>query len=205
MVSFSHFKVTKTFMSVTFILVTGCRPHNVNFYSLENRGGIFYSTVTDRPYNGDCTDNGKYEGHMVHGKRVGIWKEYMHPSMRVFIEYDSFSDGVLNGVKRIYSPAGHISATVEYRNGVRHGDSTRYDTIGNPTVIIELQNGQESGRYISFYPSGQRKEVGQLLNGYRDGRWTFYSDRGNEVSTVNYRQGFVDSILELMEADSMSR
>jgi antitoxin component YwqK of YwqJK toxin-antitoxin module len=109
---------------------------------------------------------------------LDIKREY-HPNAQVK-SVGSYSKGVKEGVHRIYTLEGDVSASKIYSNGKVIGDG-----------IVDAE-GRRQGPWKEFYETGELRSEGKYKDGGREGDWVFYYRDGKEEQRGAYHKGKPD-------------
>lgn len=107
------------------------------------------------------------KGVFINSKKNGLWRKYVWATggNRLFIE-ESYNNGLLHGVRRIFDISGKEI---------------------NTTIFIE-----GTGRYREYYTgTDQILMEGVLLKGKKEGAWVYYSKAGNCQKIENHKNGIL--------------
>jgi len=103
------------------------------------------------------------------GKRTGKWIEYQTNSSKLK-EEGNYSNGLKNGLFKIYN---------------RRGDLDRIETYKNGELVLEDDN-QILDVKREFGADGKVKSIGSFSNGKKQGIFREYDDAGNIISSSIY-------------------
>ena len=169
-------------------------------------------TGTWKFYNAE----GKLEqaGSYLNGRIDGTWRWY-YPSGELLREEDYFQ-GRRDGTYTEYTRTGEIIAQGTYADGERNGDwkiktgdNTEEGTYllglrdgpwrswypnGKPRFRGEFKQGEPEGRHTFYYENGRPREDGYYKNGFRTKTWKKYSEEGEVLLTITYRDDVETSI-----------
>ena len=155
------------------MLVVGCSsPEPINYETtLIERGRVFYTKDTDKPYSGPVFSLHKdgrkhWEGTLKDGKRDGKWwKEYE------------------NGKKDVQ---------IIYKDGKRHGLYNQWRENGQKWSEKKYKVGVPDGIHTWWYSNGQMREEGTFKDGEKDGKWTEWSggEADGYVVPLPYHKSF---------------
>ena len=137
----------------------------LNNYKFFSGRYIEYETnIKGKEYNG-YSDNVRYEGGIIKGKRNGKGKEYGEYGglIKGNISYDLEN---LNGLIKKYYYDGTIEFEGEYLNGKRNGKGKEYNEYGNLIFEGEYLDGKRNGKGKE-YSSFKLIFEGEYLNGNR--------------------------------------
>ena len=170
----------KTLLIITaLMLVVGCgssekepEKEPINYETtLIERGRVFYTKDTDKPYSGPVFSLHKdgrkhWEGTLKDGKRDGKWwKEYE------------------NGKKDVQ---------IIYKDGKRHGLYNQWYENGQKWSEKKYKDGVPDGIHTWWYSNGQMREEGTFKDGEKDGKWTEWSggEADGYVVPLPYHKSF---------------
>jgi len=160
--------------------------------------------------------SGKLEqaGSYINGRIDGTWRWY-YPAGELLREEDYFQ-GRRDGTYTEYTRTGEIIASGTYADGERNGvwkittgDNAEEGTYllglrdgvwrswypnGKPRFKGEFRQGNPEGRHTLYYDNGRPKEDRYYKNGFRTRTWKKYSEEGEVILTITYRDDIETSI-----------
>ena len=123
----------------------------------------------------------KVNRYNTKGKRTGKWIEYQGNSKKLK-EEGNYSNGLKNGLFKIYN---------------RRGDLDRIETYKNGELVLEDSN-QILDVKKELGADGKVKSIGSFSNGKKQGIFREYDENGNIISSSIYKEdikvaeGFID-------------
>lgn len=110
------------------------------------------------------------EGKVVNKRFEGEWK-YYHEDSPAIMTLESYVDGKLNGVRKVFYISGKLAEETTYVNGVKEGPYKNY--AENDVVMEETfyKNDEYNGKAIFRTPTGQIASQGLYQNGKKVGMW----------------------------------
>lgn len=157
--------------------------------------------------------NGKIEqkGKFSKGKLVGKWIWYYESGAIHREEY--YRKGKEDGEFTEYDELGNILTKGTYINGLRDGDW--FYQVGDHTEKGKYVDGEKDGEWIHYYDNeqinfigsykngkaidkhiyyhynGKKKWTGSYNLGKKEGNWTRYSETGEKLITLNFRNNIL--------------
>lgn len=110
------------------------------------------------------------EGKVVNKQFEGDWK-YYHEDLPSIMTLEPYSNGKLNGVRKVYYKSGEIAEETTYKNGIKNGAYKSYAENG---VILEetiYKKGDYDGPAIYRNVDGQISAQGLYKNAKKIGIW----------------------------------
>ena len=118
------------------------------------------------------------EGREVNKVRQGEWKFY-HPDGKTIMSVESYRDGKITGVRKVYFPTGKIAEETTYVNGVKQGPYKKYTEKGLVLEEAVYVKDQFHGAATYRNDAGEVVSTGKYKNGRKEGIWKFY--KGGKV------------------------
>jgi antitoxin component YwqK of YwqJK toxin-antitoxin module len=115
------------------------------------------------------------EGKMIKKNRVGTWYYYASNGKTIILE-ETYKNGLLDGVVKIFYKDGILTEESYYKSGKRHGSSKRYTSEGKMISNIPYFKGKVHGKVFYYDNHGVIRETGHYDMEKRVGRWEFYID-----------------------------
>ena len=112
-------------------------------------------------------------GHLLNGKKDGIWRTYYENGMLSRVE--EYNIDQLNGMVLIFETNGMIQKEQYMKNGVLDGELHDYSRGGMMKTDERYKNGLLNGWRRVFAQDGTMQEEGGWKNGKRDSinRWSY--------------------------------
>ena len=110
------------------------------------------------------------EGNVVNKKFEGEWK-YYHENSPSLMTIEFYSDGKLEGVRKVFFASGKIAEETTYSSGIKNGSSKKYTETG---IVIEestFVNGQYDGLALFKSSDGQIVAKGMFKTGKKVDVW----------------------------------
>lgn len=127
------------------------------------------------------------EGSVSNGSKDGNWVTY-HTKNGIPATITGYSNGVKNGSFVKINDRGNFEEIASFSNGELNGLRKIFDR----TRVIEESNykgGKLDGSRKLFYKGGEVKEEGIFKNGQRDGVAKWYDEEGNVTIEMKYDNG----------------
>ena len=109
-----------------------------------------------------------------------------HLSTGSIKEIVPYSNGMRNGITKVYNPVGEIIARENYVNDQLHGESITYGYLGNVQREENYFYGHEDGIWRSYYADGTLQSE-TLYELGRKVRTLEYNKEGQYEKTVTHR------------------
>ncbi|WP_163218963.1 toxin-antitoxin system YwqK family antitoxin [Bacteroides sp. 224] len=136
---------------------------------------------------------GYIKGVFINGKKEGLWTKYISDyfegkyDTRKVIE-ESYKDGVLHGVRKVYELNGEQLDKTIFVNGTGCYNDYYYDT-GKRAVLGHLVYGKPHGEWIYYNKMGNVIRKEQYKHGLFHGDLTIYDNSGNLIFETNFKNG----------------
>jgi len=109
----------------------------------------------------------KEKGVFKEGCKHGLWKTF-YKNKKVKIE--NWNHGLIYGPYKVFNTQGKLLYEMEFsKNG-----TSRYKDY--------------------YYKTGRLKVEGNYTKGRKEGKWLYYSENGETIKTINYKQGTPNSV-----------
>ncbi|AWI27254.1 hypothetical protein HYN49_09520 [Flavobacterium pallidum] len=135
----------------------------------SENGKVAYTTLLDR--KGFVVSEGK----TVNKLNEGEWKYYLEESKEL-ITQEFYTNGKLNGVRKVFFPGGIIAEETTYKDGVKNGSYKKYTEKGAVLEESNFKNGKYDGVAIFRDGAGVIVSKGPFVKGEKKGMWEFYKD-----------------------------
>ena len=123
------------------------------------------------------------EGKVVDKKFEGLWT-YYHEDSKQIMTSEVYSNGKLNGVKKVFYANGKIAQETLYKNGLKDGFDKRYAENGIVIEDCNYKNNEFDGIAIFKSPSNVTVAKGLFAKGKKIGIWEFNTN--GKISKENY-------------------
>lgn len=173
-------------ISLTVILITlvGCTRKKSSITVTNEQGDITEIYEINKK---DSTKQGDYLMFADSGDTI-VWAQY--------------SNGILNGERRVYFENGNPQVIEHYENGIHQGLYQAFFEDGKVELQGNYVNGNMEGEWRGFYDNGQLKEVVQFRASNENGAFTEYHPNGNLKAKGAYIDGDNEhGLLELYDED----
>ena len=125
----------------SFSVVGNCEKVKMN--DLTERGGIYFKKSSEIPFTGEL--EGRYQGRMLDGKRVGLWLTYS-PEGNLWFK-KTYVNGIIDGMSFMYHMNGQLRSKSLHNMGVELS-TEEYDKKGKLRFKLEFEKDQ-NGKIIS--------------------------------------------------------
>lgn len=123
--------------------------------------------------------------------KQGLYTSYHKNGQQKMIV--NYIKGKKEGTGQIYTEAGKLRETAEFKNGQLNGLRHLYNDSTKQIIIVEnYKNNNFEGEYLSYHPNGKPKQKGQYVNNKMSGLWNYYYLNGNIKETVNFKNNVED-------------
>jgi antitoxin component YwqK of YwqJK toxin-antitoxin module len=160
----------------------------------DTKAGTVIATREFNPKDNSCytifynqKGNKVSEGKLVNKLYEGEWK-YYHEDSKQIMTLELYSNGKLNGLRKVYYPSGKIAEEANYMDGKRDGIYKKYTETG---VILEeslYKNGEFDGLAIFKSPENKVVAKGMFIKGKKEGIWEMINEKGVLVKTNMSKQ-----------------
>ena len=110
------------------------------------------------------------EGNVVNKKFEGEWK-YYHENSPSLMTTEFYSDGKLEGVRKVFFASGKIAEETTYSSGIKNGSSKKYTETGIVLEESTFVNGQYDGLALFKSSDGQIVAKGMFKSGKKVDVW----------------------------------
>ncbi len=145
----------------------------------------------------------EYRGQYFNKLREGTW--YFYSAEGYPLSRETYSHGVLHGIRQILFEDGHVYEATTWVDGLREGPYIRYFISGTKQVESAYHKDELHGRFREWGSDGGLILDGTYDNGTRVGTWKVrYLDAGNLKSTIIYdNHGIVQNRAEADSIESL--
>jgi antitoxin component YwqK of YwqJK toxin-antitoxin module len=157
------------------LFLVSCSEREVEWSELNERQGIYYAPLEDKPYSGKVITihdghPAAINGYVKNGRRDGLWRQW-------------------------WSVSGQLSSEETYINGKRDGLSRLWYMNGSLQLVGAYVNGKKDGLFRQWWESsGQLFSEKTYVNGERDGLWRWWHDNGSLQLESTYVNGQVSGL-----------
>lgn len=124
------------------------------------------------------------EGLTVDRVNEGQWK-YYHEDLPDIMTTETYKNGKLEGVRKVFFRGGAIAEECTYLNGKKNGKYRKYTEKG---IVLEesvYKNDQPEGPAVYRDSEGNIAAQGNYVNGAKKGMWKV-RDENNKMTDVKY-------------------
>ena len=172
----------RTFLAVALCstMFLGC-AQQLEFYELEEKGGIFFERKTGLPYTGTVVEHSD-KGHLLrnlnllNGKKEGIQRFYWNSGKRKLSV--NYVEGKRNGLYESFHPTGKPEIKVQYEKDQRVGLLEEFYLDGTLRSRLHYLSGRRQGLQEVFYKEGNHLSIGQYNDDRRIGIWKKFTKAG---------------------------
>ena len=146
-----------------------------------------------------CTDE-KYVGSLQDypGEKEGLVKAYAETGD--LYEEGEFTQGALNGFRKIYFPSGQLMIQETYSLGEHEGLYVKYYENGNKKVEGTYDEGSMEGIWKTYYEDGALKDEVSMHENLENGPFKEYHKNGKQKALGEYKDGeFEQGPLQLFD------
>lgn len=125
------------------------------------------------------------EGKVVNKQFEGEWK-YYHEDLPSVMTSEPYTNGKLNGVRKVFYKSGEIAEETSYKDGIKNGPYKSYAENG---IVLEesiYKNGQYDGKATYKSVDGQLAGQGLYKNGKKVGMWKILEKGKLKDVNMNY-------------------
>jgi antitoxin component YwqK of YwqJK toxin-antitoxin module len=143
----------------------------------DTKAGTVIATREFNPKDNSCytifynqKKNKVSEGKVVDKQFEGEWK-YYHEDLPLIMTLEYYSNGKLNGVRKVFYKSGELAEETTYKNDVKNGIYKSYAENGVVLEESNYKNGQYDGKAIFRTTDNQIASEGVFKNGKKVGIW----------------------------------
>lgn len=123
------------------------------------------------------------EGVIDNKKYQGQWR-YFHKNSPSVMTIENYTDGQLNGVRKVFFPNEVLAEETNFVKGVKEGVSKKYNKKGILLEEFSYSKGEIDG-VINYYDiKGDLIIKGQYKKGLAVGMWSYFKD-GQKIKEVS--------------------
>ncbi|MDV6170107.1 hypothetical protein R1T16_16835 [Flavobacterium sp. DG1-102-2] len=119
------------------------------------------------------------EGKEVNKLKEGEWKFYAEGTEKL-LSTEPYTGGKINGVKKVYFPAGNLAEEAVYVNGIKEGTYKQYNEKGTILEESTYKNDILDGPVTFRNAHGEVVSKGQFVANKKAGKWQFF-EKGKMV------------------------
>lgn len=149
-------------------------------YFDDTKAGTIIATRDFSKSDGSCyavffdqKGNTVSEGKLLNKIPDGTWK-YYHLESKTVMTIESYKNGKLDGVKKIFYNNSTLAEETNYTLGVKNGVAKTFAENGKPLDVHTYKNGQFHGLATYYDGNGTKMYEGNYANGKREGLWKFF-------------------------------
>lgn len=149
-------------------------------YFDDTKAGTIIATRDFSKSDGSCyavffdqKGNTVSEGKLLNKIPDGTWK-YYHLESKTVMTIESYKNGKLDGVKKIFYNNSTLAEETNYTLGVKNGVAKTFAENGKPLDVHTYKNGQFQGLASYYDGNGNKIYEGNYANGKRVGLWKFF-------------------------------
>jgi antitoxin component YwqK of YwqJK toxin-antitoxin module len=113
------------------------------------------------------------EGKVVNKLHEGVWK-YYHLNSDIVMTLENYKNGKLDGVRKVFYPAGELAEETTYINGIMEGPHKKYAVNGKLLESVTYKKGEIDGIATFYDGNGNIVSKGPFANGVKNGLWEFF-------------------------------
>ncbi|MGV3697157.1 toxin-antitoxin system YwqK family antitoxin [Flavobacterium sp.] len=110
------------------------------------------------------------EGRVVNKQFEGDWK-YYHEDLPSVMTLEPYTNGKLNGVRKVFYKSGEIAEETTYKAGIKNGAYKSYAENGIVLEESNYKNGQYDGPAVYRTVDNQVSGQGVYKDGKKVGKW----------------------------------
>jgi antitoxin component YwqK of YwqJK toxin-antitoxin module len=110
------------------------------------------------------------EGKVLNKQFEGEWK-YYHEDSPAIMTLEKYTNGKLEGVRKVFYKSGKITEETTYKNGIKNGVYKSYAENGTVLEETTYKNGEYDGLAIFRTPDNKIAGKGVFKNGKKVGMW----------------------------------
>jgi antitoxin component YwqK of YwqJK toxin-antitoxin module len=149
-------------------------------YFDDTKAGTIIATRDFSKSDGSCyavffdqKGNTVSEGKLLNKIPDGTWK-YYHLESKIVMTIESYKNGKLDGLKKIFYNNSTLAEETNYTLGVKNGVAKTFAENGKPLDVHTYKNGQFQGLASYYDGNGNKIYEGNYANGKRVGFWKFF-------------------------------
>jgi len=161
----------------------------------DTKAKTIIATREFNPTNNSCytvfynqKNNKVSEGKLINKIYEGEWK-YYHEDSPLIMTRELYTNGKLNGIRKVFYKSEKIAEETTYRNGVKEGSYKKYAENG---IVLEesiYKNNQYEGLAIFRDAENVVTAKGLFKNGKKAGMWEFTKEGKTTIQNMDKPQG----------------
>ncbi|MEL6719235.1 MAG: toxin-antitoxin system YwqK family antitoxin [Bacteroidota bacterium] len=173
----------RTFLFAILILTLAANCGGLELVVEKNEEGVVLEEYTVKPKSQE--KEGLYKSFDTNGR---------------LIEEATYTDGKLNGERRLYYESGKVESIETYEKGTFNGRFLSFFEDGKVQLQGEYVNDNMEGEWTAYYENGQIKEIVQFEHNNENGPFIEYHEDGNLKAKGSYLNGDKEhGLLELYD------
>ncbi len=108
--------------------------------------------------------------------------------------YFQISNGLLNGLAKVWHKNGKLSVEANFNNGLQVGRMNQWYANGQLQTEMNYKNDTLNGPYRMWHEDGQLWFEHNIKNGLTDGLQRYWYENGQLQSEENYKNGIRDGL-----------
>jgi hypothetical protein len=190
-----------SFSLVGFQMVSDGKEFTTTLITNHDEDALFDETIDNIEHSAEDLfiweiDSMRYKKDIpLHSEMgTGLYKDFYSDSsegLKMLKAEGMISDGVPNGLWKIYYESGNLKSIILFKEGKADGLVTFfYDNAANTKKIdVNIKEDVIEGEYSEYYTNGSKKAVIMFQDGMMNGDATFYYDRGILKAEGSYKDG----------------
>jgi len=135
------------------------------------------------------------KGNFIKSQKDSIWSYY--DTKQRLRATENYQRGVKNGWSQYFFTNGNLSEKVEFTDGMKHGMWIKYFENGQVYLEAKYTKGKLDGGFQIHYPNSVIEYGGQYIQNKKEGKWDYYSDKGDLLLSIEYKNGIATNQEEL--------
>lgn len=126
----------------------------------------------------DSTGNKAQIENFKNGVRNGKSIQLENNATNDTLEFITFKNNQLDGIKKEFYPKNKVHRIIEYKNGLQNGCQKNYNKDGKIELEISFQDGKKNGTWKYFFDSGKEATIQNWKDGQKNGEFSTFNEKG---------------------------
>lgn len=122
------------------------------------------------------------EGKVLNKQYEGEWK-YYHENSQQVMTIENYTNGKLDGLRKVFYPSGKIAEEMNYKVGKKNGSYKQYAENGIVLEESNYKNGEYDGMATFRNAQNVVLSKGNFVNGKKEGIWEIMNEKGVVTKT----------------------
>jgi antitoxin component YwqK of YwqJK toxin-antitoxin module len=145
----------------------------------------------------DSTGNKAQIENFKNGIRNGKSIQLENNSTNDTLEFTTYRENKLDGIKKEFYPNNKVHRIIEYKNGLQNGIQKSYSKDGKVELEIAFQEGKKHGVWRYYFSSGKEATIQNWKAGLKNGEFKTLDEKGLVIMQQFYNKNIsIDTHIE---------